>query len=142
VSLKIQDKFFPAPNFGDPNTFHTQNYRELKIKQYDPSTYWTTRIDHIHVEADRDNRGLHVMAARFECRARSRLIGARLIGPERKDFFGGDGERMRCTRPLAQSSGIALTMRAPESGEGSIEDWKLLVTMNQQCTAGVIHLVA
>ena len=33
-------------------------------------------------------------------------------------------------------------MRAPESGEGSIEDWKLLVTMNQQCTAGVMHLVA
>jgi len=46
VSLKIQDKFFPQPNFGDPNTFHTQNYRELKIRQYDPSTYWTTRIDH------------------------------------------------------------------------------------------------
>src|SRR5437667_3683747 len=25
VSQKIQDKFFPMPNFGDPNTFHTQN---------------------------------------------------------------------------------------------------------------------
>jgi len=46
VSLKIQDKFFPLPNFGDPNAFHTQNYRELKIRPYDPSTYWTTRIDH------------------------------------------------------------------------------------------------
>src|SRR5437773_5371786 len=46
VSKKIQDKFFPQPNFGDPNTFHTQNYRELKIRSWDPSTYWTTRIDH------------------------------------------------------------------------------------------------
>ena len=45
VSLKIQSKFFPQPNFGDPNTFHTQNYRELKIRSWDPSTYWTTRID-------------------------------------------------------------------------------------------------
>src|SRR5207248_6458777 len=31
VSQKIQDKFFPLPNFGDPNTLHSQNYRELKI---------------------------------------------------------------------------------------------------------------
>ena len=45
VSLKIQNKFLPTPNFGDPNTLHTQNYRELKIRAYDPSTYWTTRID-------------------------------------------------------------------------------------------------
>ena len=28
----IQDKFWPLPNFGDPNTLHTQNYRELKIR--------------------------------------------------------------------------------------------------------------
>jgi hypothetical protein len=45
VSLKIQQKFFPLPNYGDPNTFMTQNYRELKIRPYDPSTYWTSRID-------------------------------------------------------------------------------------------------
>jgi len=52
VSLKIQDKFFPLPNYGDPNTFSTQNYRELKIRQYDPSTYWTTRIDHRFSDKD------------------------------------------------------------------------------------------
>jgi hypothetical protein len=46
VSQKIQDKFFPLPNFGDTATLHTQNYRELKIRPWDPSTYWTTRIDH------------------------------------------------------------------------------------------------
>ena len=48
----IQDKFLPLPNFGDPNTLHTQNYRELKIRAYDPSTYWTTRIDHQFGAAD------------------------------------------------------------------------------------------
>src|SRR5947208_10212532 len=52
VSQKIQDKFFPMPNFGDPNAFHTQNYRELKIRPYDPSTYWTTRIDHKVTDRD------------------------------------------------------------------------------------------
>src|SRR6476661_5931017 len=46
VSQKIQDKFFPLPNFGDASTLHTQNYRELKVRPWDPSTYWTTRIDH------------------------------------------------------------------------------------------------
>jgi hypothetical protein len=52
VSKLIQDKFWPLPNFGDPNTLHTQNYRELKIRAYDPSTYWTTRIDHRFGAAD------------------------------------------------------------------------------------------
>jgi len=46
VSQKIQDKFFPLPNFGDLATLHTQNYRDLKVRPWDPSTYWTTRIDH------------------------------------------------------------------------------------------------
>jgi len=46
VSQKIQDKFFPLPNYGDLVNLHSQNYRELKIRTYDPSTYWTTRIDH------------------------------------------------------------------------------------------------
>ena len=46
VSQKIQDKFFPLPNFGDLNKLASQNYRELKIRSWDPSTYWTTRIDH------------------------------------------------------------------------------------------------
>ncbi len=46
VSKKIQDKFFPLPNYGDLVNYHTQNYRELRVRPYDPSTYWTTRIDH------------------------------------------------------------------------------------------------
>ncbi len=46
VSQKIQDRFYPLPNFGDPNTFHSSNYREAKTRGFDPSTYWTTRIDH------------------------------------------------------------------------------------------------
>jgi Carboxypeptidase regulatory-like domain len=46
VSKKIQDKFFPLPNYGDLVNLHSQNYRELRVRAYDPSTYWTTRIDH------------------------------------------------------------------------------------------------
>lgn len=52
VAQKIQDKYFPLPNFGDLNTLHSQNYRELKMRKYDPSTYWTTRIDHKFGEGD------------------------------------------------------------------------------------------
>lgn len=52
VARKIQERFFPLPNFGDPNVFSTQNYRELKIRSYDPSTYWTTRIDHKFSDRD------------------------------------------------------------------------------------------
>lgn len=46
VSLKIQDRFYPLPNTGDPNVFQTQNYRELKKRPFDPDTYWTARLDH------------------------------------------------------------------------------------------------
>lgn len=46
----IQDKFFPLPNYGDLVNLHSQNYREMKIRPYDPSTYWTTRIDHKFTE--------------------------------------------------------------------------------------------
>ncbi len=46
VSKKIQDRFYPLPNFGDTGVFTTRNYREAKTRPYDPSTYWTTRGDH------------------------------------------------------------------------------------------------
>ncbi|MDP2996391.1 MAG: carboxypeptidase-like regulatory domain-containing protein [Bryobacterales bacterium] len=46
VSLKLQEKFYPLPNFGDPNIFASQNYRATVPRPYDPSTYWTTRLDH------------------------------------------------------------------------------------------------
>jgi hypothetical protein len=46
VSKKIQDRFYPLPNYGDPNVLTSQNYREAKTRPYDTSTYWTTRVDH------------------------------------------------------------------------------------------------
>jgi hypothetical protein len=52
VSRMIQDRFYPMPNFGDPNVFSSQNYRESKIRPRDPSTYWTTRGDHRFSEKD------------------------------------------------------------------------------------------
>lgn len=46
VSQKIQERFYPLPNFGDPNVFAGQNYRNQLLRPFDPNTYWTTRIDH------------------------------------------------------------------------------------------------
>lgn len=52
VAVKIQERFYPLPNFGDPNVFASQNYREMKTRPRDPSTYWTTRGDHRFSEKD------------------------------------------------------------------------------------------
>jgi hypothetical protein len=46
VSLKIQERFYPLPNFGDPNVFASRNYRAQLLRPFDPNTYWTTRLDH------------------------------------------------------------------------------------------------
>jgi hypothetical protein len=46
VSQRIQERFYPLPNFGDPNAFAAQNYREQKSRPRDPSTYYTFRGDH------------------------------------------------------------------------------------------------
>jgi hypothetical protein len=49
---RIQERFFPLPNFGDPSTFTAQNYRENKIQPFAPSNYWTMRGDHRFSERD------------------------------------------------------------------------------------------
>jgi hypothetical protein len=46
VSRKIQERFFPLPNFGDTSRLASQNYRETKTRQFDPNTYYTIRVDH------------------------------------------------------------------------------------------------
>jgi hypothetical protein len=46
VSRRIQDRFYPLPNTGDPDVFRARNYVEQKTRPFDPNTYWTTRIDH------------------------------------------------------------------------------------------------
>ena len=46
TSLKLQERFYPLPNFGDPTVFAAQNYRENKIQPFAPSNYWTLRGDH------------------------------------------------------------------------------------------------
>ncbi|MGH9752232.1 MAG: carboxypeptidase-like regulatory domain-containing protein, partial [Blastocatellia bacterium] len=51
VSKKIQERFHPLPNFGDPNVLTAQNYREQKSRQLDPDTYYTIRLDHRFSEA-------------------------------------------------------------------------------------------
>jgi hypothetical protein len=47
VSLKLQEKFYALPNFGDPNTLSNQNYRENRrnpIFAHQPQL--TVRLDH------------------------------------------------------------------------------------------------
>jgi hypothetical protein len=46
VSQRYQDRFYPLPNFGDPNVFTAQNYREQVTRPFDPNTYYTLRLDH------------------------------------------------------------------------------------------------
>jgi hypothetical protein len=46
VSRRIQDRFFPLPNFGDTSRLVSQNYRENLSRPFDPNTYYTVRVDH------------------------------------------------------------------------------------------------
>src|SRR5574340_32697 len=50
VSQKIQDRFYPLPNSGDPNVFHGQNFQIQRLRPYDPNTYITVRGDHRFTE--------------------------------------------------------------------------------------------
>ena len=46
VSTKLQDLFYPHPNFGSASVFSTGNYRETISHPFDPNSYWSARVDH------------------------------------------------------------------------------------------------
>ena len=46
VSRRIQEGFYPLPNFGDTSQLVSQNYRENLTRDFDPNTYYTIRVDH------------------------------------------------------------------------------------------------
>ena len=46
VSRRIQERFFPLPNFGDTSRLVSQNYRDNLTREFDPNTYYTVRVDH------------------------------------------------------------------------------------------------
>ncbi len=46
VSRTMQDEFLATPNFGDPNTFFAQNYRELRVNTVSHQPTITLRVDH------------------------------------------------------------------------------------------------
>jgi outer membrane receptor protein involved in Fe transport len=46
VSKKVQERFYPLPNYGDPNVFATQNYREILTRPWDITKYMVVRGDH------------------------------------------------------------------------------------------------
>jgi len=46
TALKIQDAYYPQPNFGNLNILQSQNYRQTYGHPFDPSFYMVPRIDH------------------------------------------------------------------------------------------------
>jgi hypothetical protein len=46
VAQKIQDRFYPLPNFGATAGLVAQNYRVQLTRPFDPNTYYTVRGDH------------------------------------------------------------------------------------------------
>ncbi|MBM3810807.1 MAG: TonB-dependent receptor [Acidimicrobiia bacterium] len=50
VSQKIQQRFYPLPNFGDTSVIRANNHRIQNQRPFDPNTYWTTRLDHRFTE--------------------------------------------------------------------------------------------
>jgi len=46
AAMKLQNLYWPTPNFGNPNLLQSQNYRALFPHAFDPSYYLVPRIDH------------------------------------------------------------------------------------------------
>ncbi|MEK7406989.1 MAG: carboxypeptidase-like regulatory domain-containing protein [Acidobacteriota bacterium] len=46
VARRIQERFYPLPNYGDISRLQSQNYRESRTRAFDPSTNYTLRLDH------------------------------------------------------------------------------------------------
>lgn len=46
TALKMQNTYYPQPNFGNLNILQSQNYRQTYAHPFDPSFYMVPRIDH------------------------------------------------------------------------------------------------
>jgi hypothetical protein len=52
VSRRIQDRFYPLPNFGDGNTFTSNNYRESFVAPFGRELRGMMRLDHRFSDKD------------------------------------------------------------------------------------------
>jgi hypothetical protein len=52
VAQKIQDRFYPLPNFGDTSRLVSQNYRQNVTRAWDAPIMWVVRGDHRFSERD------------------------------------------------------------------------------------------
>ena len=52
MAQKIQDRFYPLPNFGDTSVFASQNYRENVTRGWDAPIMLVTRGDHRFSDRD------------------------------------------------------------------------------------------
>jgi hypothetical protein len=46
TSRALQERFYSQPNFGDPNIFNVQNYRENRLNPFQTNPTMTIRLDH------------------------------------------------------------------------------------------------
>ena len=46
TALKLQELFYPLPNFGNTSVLQSQNYRSSLTHPFDTNSYLTSRIDH------------------------------------------------------------------------------------------------
>lgn len=46
VARKIQDRFFPLPNFGNTNVLESQNFRIARTRPFNDNNYVNARLDH------------------------------------------------------------------------------------------------
>src|SRR4029079_2233320 len=52
VAQKIQDRFYPLPNFGNTSAFGSQNFRENVTRAWDAPIQWVVRGDHRFSDRD------------------------------------------------------------------------------------------
>ena len=46
IAVRIQDAFWPLPNYGNTSVLQSQNFRQNLTRPYDPSTFTNLRLDH------------------------------------------------------------------------------------------------
>lgn len=52
VAKRIQERFYPLPNFGDPNRLTASNYRATLPRPFDTPYYMVARLDHKFSDKD------------------------------------------------------------------------------------------
>jgi hypothetical protein len=96
VAVQIQDRFYPAPNFGDPGVFASLNYRNIVPYPFNVTYFTNSRVDH------QVNDKLLVW---------SRFAFARQVNTRTDGSLGTYGRYIRILGDWAYSSAATWTLR-------------------------------